>query len=437
MTNPMQRILLVSVGGSAAPILHSINEQKPDYVIYFCSADSRKIVRQEIEPALQFRLLDYETITTPDEQNLVESVSVLLTKLPDILKLWNLGFDSLGGDYTGGTKTMSSALVLVLAKYGCRFSYVGGTVRDKEGLGVVLNGREQMLYLQNPWDVLAVDDLREIRALFNRCRFRTVSLLAQRAAERTDLYETFFKALRNIADGFSYWDTFQYRQALTPLRQGLGLLKPFSDGQSCQELQEFSRQVSESLVRLGAILNDAVLFKSNPSAKDIKAGRTADGMVIIVDLLANAMRRAEIEFKYDDAVARLYSAIEKMAKVRLKVVYGLDNSNLDLALIPESLHQELCDHYQKENGRIQIPLGRSYTLLQSLGDPLGDAYFKYSHELEKILNIRNMSLLAHGFEPVTAETYKKMLDIALAFVVLTEKDLPRFPTLDWQGLIQV
>ena len=142
------------------------------------------------------------------------------------------------------------------------------------------------------------------------------------------------------------------------------------------------------------------------------------------------MRRAEIEYKYDDAVARLYSAIEKIAKVHLLAVYGLDNSDLDLDKVPASLHAGLRDHYLNHlTGKVQIPLGRSYALLASLDDPLGRAYLESAVDLDKVLGVRNMSLLAHGFAPVNSETYAKMLLIALQFAGIEQTALPTFPLL--------
>ena len=110
--------------------------------------------------------------------------------------------------------------------------------------------------------------------------------------------------------------------------------------------------------------------------------------------------------------------------------YDLDNSDLDLDKLPQHLHQSLRDNYFTHfNGKIQIPLGRSYGLLKSLEDPLGDAYMESATELEKVLSVRNMSLLAHGFDPVTAETYDKMLQVALKFTAIDYAHLPTFPQL--------
>jgi len=429
MSDTEKRVVVVSVGGSEQPIIHSLNIQRPEYIIYFTSAGSRRVVRQLIEPALEYRPEDHEVITTEDEQNLVVSVEVLLQRIPVLLKQWGVSFECVTGDYTGGTKTMSSALVLVLAGKGCPYSYIGGSARDKEGLGVVVNGSEQMFHLENPWDVLAVDVLREIRLLFNRCRFRAVQDLAERTAKRVERKRTFFQALRDISEGLYLWDNFQYSPALNLLLQGDRLLRPFVEGASSEGLRRFSSEVRDGIESLERIKCDALLFKSNLKKKEAELVVLADGQTTIADLLSNAVRRAEIEYKYDDAVARLYSAIEKTAKIRLKVEYGLDNSDINPELLPEGLRES----YQSEisGDKIQLPLHRSFSLLADLGDPLGVAYQKVELDLRDVLSVRNMSLLAHGFEPVKEKTYRNLLAIALDFMQLTTADLPRFPQLNW------
>ena len=431
MTNIKKIVLLVSVGGSGAPVIYSINSQKPDYIIYFTSRDSRKIVRHNIEPQLDYRPVDHDIIVTDDEQDLLVSVQALMQQLPQLLANWNLDYSALQGDYTGGTKTMSAALVLSLARAGCPYSYIGGSARDKENLGVVIDGREQMLYRKNPWDVLAVNDLQEIRLLFNRCSYREVENLAEKTAERVDESQSFFTGLQYISAGLYRWDNFDYSGARNLLNRGLNQIDPFIQGHSSAELKTFFQHLIACRDRLEMILRDTLLFKSNPAKKEIEQLSTAiDGQAFIVDLLANAVRRAEIEYKYDDAVARLYSVIEKIAKVRLKTAYGLDNSDLDLDKLPEDLQPGLrANDLTSITGKIQIPLGRSYTLLASLKDPLGYAYLESASELEKILGVRNMSLLAHGFEPVSAETYTKMLQITLKFTGMEYSNLPTFPHL--------
>ncbi len=434
----MAKAVLISVGGSPNPVILSLNTQRPDYVIFFASAETRSVIREDVEPKLLYRPKDWEIITTPDEQNLVQSVSVLLKRVPEIIGFWQIGAQELVGDYTCGTKTMAAAVVLVLLDKGGTYSYIGGTARDKNGKGVVVDGHEQMLHLQNPWDVLAVTPLKEIELLFNRCRFQTVMDLAEKTARKVDRNRPFFEAIKVTAEAFYNWDNFYYEPALNLMKRAESMFRNLASLSRNPAVTEFHKKLKRQVEQLQA-LNDAFTALVKPTkGKGTETIAIADGSVIIQDILANAMRRAGKEFKYDDAVARIYGAVEKLAKLRLKAAYGIDNSNLDPAMIPDAtLREELTRQcLDPHSGRLRIPLHKSYELLGALDDPLGHTYAARSEELRNVLNIRNMSLLAHGFAPVKKDTYDLLLQLALAFSGVDADDLPVFPDMAWgdQGL---
>jgi len=228
------KALLISVGGSEAPIVHSIEQQEPEYVIYLVSSDSRLKVREDIEPVLKHKPKDHHIITTPNEQDLVGTVRILLADLPGILSVWGLEYKDIVGDFTGGTKCMSAALVLVLSVKGGLFSYIGGKTRNKNGLGVVKNGSEQMLHLQNPWDVLAIDDLTQASRLFNSHQFLALTELANQASVRVEKLKPFFKALEHTALGYYLWDNFQYQDAYADLRRAENEFISFASVGMCQ-----------------------------------------------------------------------------------------------------------------------------------------------------------------------------------------------------------
>lgn len=426
------KALIISVGGSPNPIIHSINSHDPDYLIYFASAQSRVTVVENIEPALRVRPRDREFIMTPDEQDLHQSVSAIMKRLPEIMAMWKIGYGDLVADYTGGTKTMSSSLVLTLSGHIGDFSYVGGSERDKQGLGVVIDGREQMLYLKNPWEVLAVEAMSDMALLFNRCRFRSVMDLAERTALRAGSRRPFFDTLRTAAEGYYLWDNFQYKDALKRMKEAenkLRNLTTLGDDPLVAATRRFHGGLTENLATLADVVGDMDAvhqWEKGEAGSDM-------GVAMIIDLLANAVRRAEVEFKYDDAVSRIYSAVEKTAKTRLWSVYSIDNSAIDPEMIPSDALRETivreCGNGRE--GKYQAPLHRSFEILEAFGDRLGRLYIERFEEVKKILNVRNNSLLAHGFAPIRKETYEKLLGIALEFVGRAKEDLPRFIDMKW------
>jgi CRISPR-associated protein (TIGR02710 family) len=425
----MKKALLVSVGGSPAPVIFTINAQQPEFLFLFVSRGSAVSAREEVIPALLHKPSIYEFVLTPDEQDIEQSVGILLSEIPKKLTLWGLSYSDLAVDYTGGTKTMSAALVLALSRNVDAFSYVGGTVRDKNNLGVVVDGNELRLSMKNPWNELAIQSLSDIQILFNACLFTSAAKVAETAREKSPLRKQVFEGIMHASTAYNNWDSFKYDRALNDLRRCESHFRQIAAETDKKWITLFYKQIQTSLPLLEKIcIEQDALIKSSPKAG---MSRDVDGMAMITDLVANAIRRGDIEYKYDDAVARLYSALEKMAKMKLKVAYGLDNSDLTAEQIPEELRQELlAECTNGREGKIQIPLHKSYQLLHALGDPLGAAYTAASAELGKILTIRNMSLLAHGYEPVKQETFTKMLAIALEFIGIEKENLPTFPQLD-------
>ncbi|MDD2366193.1 MAG: TIGR02710 family CRISPR-associated CARF protein [Desulfuromonadaceae bacterium] len=428
----MKKALLISVGGSPTPVIYSINAQKPEYLFFFVSRSSAASAREQILPALTHKPSVYEFIMTSDEQDIEKSVAVLLAEVPAKLEMWGLTFADLVADYTGGTKTMSAAVVLSLSRDIDSFSYVGGTERDKSGLGVVIDGREQILNLKNPWNELAIQSLNDIQILFNSCRYTSAAEMAETARDKTPARRQLFEGLRLLATALNLWDNFQYDRAFSELKRCDSLLRTLAAETDKQPIKLLCKDVAVCLPLLEKICHEQnILVKSSPGNPKNEA---ADGMSIIRDLTANAIRRGEIEHKYDDAVARLYSAIEKMAKMRLKSAYAIDNSDIKPEQIPESIRDEIVAECTNEReGKIQIPLHKSYHLLEKLADPLGIAYAAAANELGKVLTIRNMSLLAHGYEPVKQETYSKMLSIALGFIGDKRCDVSSFPKLSFEN----
>ena len=78
----------------------------------------------------------------------------------------------------------------------------------------------------------------------------------------------------------------------------------------------------------------------------------------MLDLIANADRRARIEGKYEDAVARLYSALERGAKFRLQRQYAISTEDVKPARLPEALRDEYVQKYGDiRHGKIRCAHG--------------------------------------------------------------------------------
>jgi CRISPR-associated protein (TIGR02710 family) len=419
-----RKALLISVGGTPNPIAYSINHYQPAKVIFFASPDSRKQVEQQIRPLVAQLWEDAEIITTPDPQDLTVCLRVLAEELPKKLDVLQLAFDEVLVDYTGGTKTMSAAVVLATIDKPVVYNYVGGQVRNKDGLGTVLDGSEAVLITPNPWDVLATELKRRMARQFNQARFAEAMLTAELAASKvTPTLKPLFTAFQDLFEGYFRWSLFDYNRAVGCLRKGHSHLKEMIPLLGDAALLRFNAEVAADAQRL-----DQIKTAFQPLQQNQRVAPEA-ARALVQDLIVNAVRAVRLGSRADDGVARLYSAVEKLAKLAL-LERGINNSAAQAQQIPESLRAVYVARYQdEEGGLLRFGLDASYRLLDALGDPLGRHYLAREKELSGVLDVRNNSLMVHGWAPVQEVTFNKMLDITLSFIETSEAQLPVLPSL--------
>ncbi len=410
------KAILVSLGGTPAPITFSLNHQKPEYICFFVSGETRDTIDKDILPNLDFNPRHHDWIVTPSAESLSECYRAIFQELPRILKKWKVEPKDLVVDYTGGTKTMSVALALATIENSSSYTYIGGVERSKEGLGVVINGKERMWHVDNPWDELAVSERREACLLFNKARYSAAAeIFAKTSVRVSQASKAFFEAMQELTEGYDLWDKFRHKEAKAKLY-------------CSRRVIDASAAISDKteITSLSTALKDNLSF-----LKELEGTQKQKGLLLCYDLLGNARRRADLEDKFDDAMARLYRAMEAMAQFRLESHHDIKTRNVNIRQIPDVLKEDYKRKYTDEKDeRIKLPLFASYQLLKELGDELGKSFFHhYDKELRSILDLRNRSILAHGFNSVKKETFRKMYSVVLMFAGITEEQIPRFPDL--------
>lgn len=414
-------VMLVSIGGSENPIIYSIKQHRPEKIIFFVSENSRKVVSEKILPALHTEKLYpvHAFVQTSDAQDIGESMKELLLKVPEEMK--NLGEENEWPelvDYTGGTKTMSAALIWASAKFPCQISYVGSKTpngRIKEGLGVVVDGKEHCIIKENPWDKMAYFEMDYAIKLFNAGQYAKAAEMIEEALKKIsdDRIARVLKIFREICRGFYAWDNFDHKTATHLMEKNLQPLRDISENAQIilPGIREFCQDLELSLSRIKKI---------TPSKLSLE---------MILDLLSNAQRRADIEKKYEDATARCYAAIEKIAKLKLLEKHGIDNSKADPKQIPDELRENFIKKYSTDKGFLEFGAEASFTLLRSLNDETGIRYFEIKEILQSHMGERNRSILGHGIQPMDEEKFKNLFADALFILNVKEDDIPQFPTI--------
>jgi len=130
---------------------------------------------------------------------------------------------------------------------------------------------------------------------------------------------------------------------------------------------------------------------------------------------------------YDDAVARLYRATELYAQfvLRRRDIYTADISEDTLSQLPEA-HRKRLESKQDAKGKLAIGLFESYELLSGLNEPIGQVWERYKAQVNDVIQYRNLSWLAHGFEPVSREQYVKFHTVLTEFISQCDEADPHF-----------
>lgn len=372
----MKRALLMTVGtgvGAKEEQVHSlahglmkaILHYKPDMTIFFGSDLSRNTIdsirkqyKERTDEDMAYRFIKIQDVDSFDE---------CYRKIKDEIRVrpnWDVIID-----YTSGTKTMTMSAAIASVLYHKELTLVSGE-RGRNGLVSPHTEEIRTQSLYSAYDDLLMDKLKEA---FNHYRFGTALEFLKEIVvlENKDPY-------LKLVEAYDYWDKFNHQEAL--------------------------RLISESDISV----SDEVKFSRNKKfLGTLNNSKKLKEYYLLADLINNANRRL-MEGKYDDALARLYRAVEFISQVRLKIEYEIDTSDVNLELIPDFCKEK----YRKKSGNRKIKLGlrEGYKLLLELDDQLGSALYDDERLLD-VLSKRNYSILAHGFEPITGDKVNLVFEL--------------------------
>ena len=219
-------LLICTVGGTAEPIVVSLKHWKPQRVHFVVSAQTSDSVEKDIIPLARTKgfPLDpgrYELLKIADPQDLGAALNSFRTLQP-IVDQWLARGDNFQVvvDFTGGTKCMSAALALQARLWRCLFSYVGGTKRDKDGVGPVITGTERIVHAQNPWEALGFQAVEQFITLFDQGSFKSAAKLAEVTMKpiQDPTRKREFATLMNLAQAYEQWDRFDHTGALAKFK---------------------------------------------------------------------------------------------------------------------------------------------------------------------------------------------------------------------------
>lgn len=405
--------LIISLGSSPDPIIKTIDSFQPEIICCLASQGSVTLYGQ-IQSTVCHKPVDgWHLILTADHESFGACYEAALNCLRIVTERGCRGNEILV-DITGGTKVMSAGLAAATMPEGCQINYVSGSRREKDGLGAVCTGTEYHRTEDSIYNQLAIEEHKGIVLFFQRAHFSAARTLADQAlAKARPDQQVYFKALTHVLEGFELWDRFDHRAAYRLLDQGARELTQYR--QICRlGKSAFLDGIHADICFLARLLDES-------------GGGKRLCRLSMIDLIANAERRA-LEGFFDDAVARLYRAIEMQAQIAL-VERGIQTNDVSPEAIPPTIRDELLAAHKGRDGRIRLPLQAAYRMLDAFGDPVGKAFMK-DCRINGLLNARNSSILAHGFQPVKQDTYSKLLAITLSTARIDVNELPKLPKID-------
>ena len=413
------KILLVTVGGSHKPVVTAIEQVKPDRVVFICSKQSKTQVVGEGTPCevrigeepypqlpniptqakMNDRFQAERDVVLLEDQDDFEQVHSTISQAVKNLKAEYTSADILA-NYTAGTKTMSVVLGIVAIDYDLDlyltkakridlYQIKRGETTERSSVGPIRVERKLKRVI--PSFISKYDYPPAITQL--------EQLLVDQEIQSPQ--KQVIRAQLDICRALEAWDCFNHIEAWLEIEHKMGQLR---------ELGIFFKRVMTSRSEI-----DPSFTKKAEKAGALGYYMSGHGYELVEDLLLNAERRA-FQKRFDDAVGRLYRALELLVQIRLRKEYDVKTDNVDLGVLPSN---ELRQQYKPDgSGKVKLSLRASYEFLCKLEekDPLGQLYQEKKGTILSALRVRNHSLFGHGFEPVTESRYEEVDSAFVGFI---------------------
>ena len=398
------KVLILTVGTTREPLEVALSEHAPEGVVFLASQASHPVAAELLRDyGASFR---HHTLLLEDAESLLEAYQKALLALRKALE-WEA--KAIVADLTGGTKPMAAGLTLALTGRGVVFSYVGGERRDPE-TGRVLSGHERLRLLEDPTARFGLREWAGFTRAWNALNLgMALSELESLLSRPLSPSEArFYRAMQGVVEGLMEWDRFRHQEALKRLSAHLPV----------------ALAVAEAWGHGGKVRVLKGLEALLPHLQSIVEAGEKPTFPLLQDLLANAERRAALG-RFDDALARLYRALELAVEADLQERLGFTLK--DPKTWPKGFPESLRERILKPKGLMDL-LEAAFDLDLAFGQrgTLAQRLYGEKNRLQALLQKRHGSILAHGTRPVEQEDYERLRDF-LAGLDERLRPLPPWP----------
>ncbi len=402
------RGMIASVGGASDPVRKALDEGRPSYVLFVVSSASKSQVEEKILPGLDY-VPQYGYSEISDYQDIGICYQEIRTDIARWLGERGLCPDEVYVDITGGTKAMSAALMLATVERFKNFTYIGGYSRDANDLGTVIPGSEHVIRRQNPWITYAVRELERANELLKDFYAASATEILENASQKCgDSQRAYLESFAGLAKAFEMADRFDFEGGHREFRRWHQKLELALDYRLYQ--------------RLIALHKHWEIVKDQVKNNDRTAGRET-----LLELLANAQRRAK-QARYDDAVGRLYRAVELYGQQLVQQAFGANLGKISIEDLPTDAHEEVMEELgQPSDKPYKLGVQNLFWILKFSENCILCEKSQIYDGIKNHLQRRNNSLLAHGLQPVKEEIYTSFWGKILLALNIDDSEIPRWP----------
>ncbi|WP_322814040.1 TIGR02710 family CRISPR-associated CARF protein [Chloroflexus sp.] len=334
-------------------------------------------------------------------------INQVYRELRAVIEAWSdLERDQILVDLTGGTKPMTVGLAKAAYVLGLRTVYIESDYEQNR----VIPGSQRLIEPSDPYEVFGDLEAKEAVRFFNAHDYVSAERIYTDLAKRVQAEDgTFYKAMAQLARAYTQWESFDIATAVKTMADLLAHPLPAR----LVPYQSTLHDHYQALISLDATIK---AMSNQQQALTTLANRQAI-LPLLGSLYANALRR-ETQRRYDTAALLRYRCLELMSQHRLATRgVWVEKPDLDQlkAQIPDldrsyraverSLGFRERGLQPNRDGQYNpITLLNGYMLLTALSDPLIQTITLT--DIRQRVNVRNKSILAHGFRQITEAEYR-------------------------------
>ena len=407
------KALLIAVSEDPVPAQACINRLAPEFLCFVVSESRKGSIEADIQPAITTMPQRWDWILVQESESFTIVHQTFTKSLPEMLKTWGLQPGELVVDFSRTTPAIAAAMALASRPWT---SQVVGLTAPGSGTGesdVVEVGDRTFAWQEgNPWNEEAVPARQEAALLFNHGAF---SAAAKRFRRIESLgggsLKPLYHGLADLADGYTAWESFTYRDAWDKLKTAHKALELASVWGGPAGMSSLLSGVKHNLKFLESIVMDP---------DDVK-------LPVAHDLLAHAKRRAG-EQQIDSALQLLLRALEAYAQYHLWKQYRIKSWDVQVDQLPKDLREPCRTCYSSDvDGKFHLPLEAQFRALAGLGHPMGQTFVNEWTKLKTLWDAAHQSVLGHGFHTTKADRFHQFYAAAIKLTNVTEPNLPAFP----------